>query len=119
MRPSATVICIEELAVRGAGVRSLQTLGASAVVRAATTVSLRRSPFPPVLAAELARCHADEPVERTREARLVAETGLASDIDERRIGEREQLSRALDPSLNEPAMATDTEARLGTTVRSG
>src|SRR5258708_31831187 len=86
--------------------------GRSAVVRSATTLSLRRPPFAPVLAAEVARRHADKPVERTREGRLVAETGLAGDVDGRCIGQREQLLRALHPAIHEPAMAAHAEARL-------
>src|SRR5580692_5661353 len=66
----------------------------------------------PVLAAPAARAEPDEAAKGPRERRLVAEAGLARDVDEGSVGGREQLLRALDPALGQPPVAAHPEARL-------
>src|SRR5258708_30913707 len=65
-----------------------------------------------VLAAPLARCGADDAVERACECSLVTEARMAGNVGERNVDEREQLFGAFDSSRGQPLMARNAEARL-------
>src|SRR5580700_5463985 len=65
-----------------------------------------------VLTTPVARGCADEPVEGSRERRLIAESGLARDVDEGNARPHEQLLRVFGAPFHQPAMATDAEAHL-------